>query len=262
MISFANPVRDKLLAGELAIGAGLRQSRTVDIAVIMKSADFDWLFLDLEHGSMDLDMAAQISVAALGAGISPLVRVPNGDYAMATRALDNGAMGIVMPHVDSAEEAQEFAAKMRYPPAGARSIFGAIPQYHGAGGDMGEKTAAMNAAILATVMVESPEAIERVDAIAAVEGVDVVMIGTNDLCAEVGVPGRYDDPKIVAAYEALTAACAKHGKWAGMGGVYDDALITKYVGMGVRFILSGNDLSFMLSGARARSGALRQINLA
>ena len=261
MVSFANPVRDRLAAGDLALGVGMRQSRTVDIAPIMKACDFDWLFLDLEHGSMDLDMAAQISVAALGAGISPLIRVPNGDYSMATRALDNGAMGVVMPHVDSAEEAAEVARQLRYPPRGIRSVFGAIPQFHGVGGTAGERIAAMNDAILTTVMVESPEAIAAVDEIAAVDGVDVVMIGTNDLCTEIGCPGVYDDPRIVEAYQALTAACAKHGKWAGMGGVYDDALIAKYVAMGVRFILSGNDLTFMMSGARARSGALRNIKL-
>ena len=87
------------------------------------------------------------------------------------------------------------------------------------------------------------------------------MIGTNDLCAELGCHGQYESPKIVAAYEAVTAACAKHGKVAGMGGVYDDALIAKYAGMGVRFVLAGNDLTFMVSGAKARAGALRKIKL-
>ena len=112
-----NPARERLEAGELALGVGIRQSRTVDIAAIMKACGYDWLFLDLEHNSMDLDTAVQISVAALGAGIAPIVRVPAGQFWLATRVLDGGALGIVMPHVDTAEEAREIADRLRYPSA-------------------------------------------------------------------------------------------------------------------------------------------------
>src|SRR5271168_3709952 len=98
-----NPARVRLDAGELALGVGIRQSRTVDIAPIMKSCGYDWLFLDLEHNSMDLDTAVQIAVAALGAGIAAVARVPSGQLGMATRFLDGGGLGIVMPHVDTAE---------------------------------------------------------------------------------------------------------------------------------------------------------------
>jgi len=94
-----NSARERLEAGELALGVGICQSRTVDIAAIMKACGYDWLFLDLEHNSMDLDTAVQISVAALSAGIAPIVRVPAGQFWLATRVLDGGALGIVMPHV-------------------------------------------------------------------------------------------------------------------------------------------------------------------
>src|SRR5580692_11860571 len=100
-----NAAKDRLEAGGLALGVILRQARTVDIAPIMQAAGYDWLFLDLEHNSMDLDMAVQISVAALGAGIAPMVRVPARQLWMATRVLDGGALGIVVPHVDTPEEA-------------------------------------------------------------------------------------------------------------------------------------------------------------
>src|SRR5205814_10569182 len=106
-VALRNPARDRLEKGELSLGIGLRQTRTVDIAPIMKAAGYDWLFLDLEHNSMDLDMAVQISVAALGAGIEPVVRVPAGQLWMATRVLDGGALGIVMTQVDTPEQARE-----------------------------------------------------------------------------------------------------------------------------------------------------------
>ena len=96
MLTIPNPARERLQNGELAIGIGLRQARTVDIAFAMKACGFDWLFIDLEHGTMGLDTAVQISIAALGAGISPIVRVPRA-VTILRRALDGGAYGIVIP---------------------------------------------------------------------------------------------------------------------------------------------------------------------
>src|ERR671938_1495 len=113
MATLRNAARENLDAGELALGVILRQARTVDVAPIMKAAGYDWLFLDLEHNSMDLDTAVQISVAALGVGIAPVARVPAGQLWMATRVLDGGGLGIVMPHVDTPEEAQQIARALR-----------------------------------------------------------------------------------------------------------------------------------------------------
>ena len=106
-----NHVKERLEQGKLALGIGLRQARTVDIAKIAKACDYDWLFVDMEHNSMDLDMAAQICVAALDCGVTPLVRVPGHQHFHATRILDNGAMGIVVPHVETAADAKQAVNK-------------------------------------------------------------------------------------------------------------------------------------------------------
>ena len=127
-MALKNPARERLKKGDLSLGVGLRQARTVDIAMAMKTAGYDWLFIDLEHNSMTLDMAVQISVAANGVGISPIVRVPYRQFDMATRVLDGGAMGIVMPHVDTAEEAAEIVDRLKYPPKGNRSVGGPMAQ--------------------------------------------------------------------------------------------------------------------------------------
>src|SRR4029077_10917108 len=124
-----NAAFDRLKAGELAVGIILRSARTVDIAPAMKAAGFDWLFLDLEHNSMDLDMAVQIAVAALGAGIAPVARVPAGQLWLATRLLDGGGLGSVVPHVDTPAEAQKIAQALRYPPHGHRSVAGGLPHF-------------------------------------------------------------------------------------------------------------------------------------
>ena len=107
-----NAAREKLDQGELSLEVGVRMTRSVEIAKAMAVAGFDWLFLDMEHGVMSLEACAQISTAALDAGIAPIARVPNGEYAIATRALDNGALGIVMPHVDTAAEAREVVNRL------------------------------------------------------------------------------------------------------------------------------------------------------
>src|SRR5207244_10553625 len=111
-----NVAREKLEQGQLSLGVGIRLSRSVEIAKAMAVSGFDWLFLDMEHGVMSLEACAQISTAALDAGIAPIARVPNGEYATATRALDNGALGIVMPPVDSATEATGVVARLHVPP--------------------------------------------------------------------------------------------------------------------------------------------------
>ena len=102
-----NRVRKKLSEGKPAVGLTLRIAPSIEMAAVARQAGFDWLFLDMEHGVMSLEACAQISAAALDAGIAPIARVPNGQYSIATRALDNGALGIVMPHVDTADEAAE-----------------------------------------------------------------------------------------------------------------------------------------------------------
>ena len=116
---------------------------------------------------------------------------------------------------------------------------------------------AVDAATLIVVMLETPEAIANADAIAAVPGVDALLIGTNDLCMEMGIPGEYTHEKVLAAYDTVIAACKKHGKHPGMGGVYAPKLIEGYVKRGMRLILTGNDFSFLMAGAKAQAAAVR-----
>jgi 2-keto-3-deoxy-L-rhamnonate aldolase RhmA len=251
-----NPARERLERGELSLGVGIRVLRSVEVAKAMKSAGFDWLFIDLEHGALSIETASQMCLAALDAGIAPLVRVPNGDYALATRLLDNGAMGIVVPHVETAEEARSIADRLRYPPQGHRGVFSIMPQFDykpHAG-----MTAALNVSNLIAVMLESANAIANAEAIAAVPGIDVLLIGTNDLCVEMGIPGELGHAKVADAYAGMIAACRKHNKWPGMGGVYAEKLMARYIEMGARFILGGGDLGFLMDGAAQRVGFLRK----
>ena len=261
MTHIRNIARERLEAGELAIGMGVRQARSVDIGKIMKTCGYDWLFIDMEHGSMSVDDTVQISIAAADAGITPIVRVPGFQHFHATRVLDGGALGVVFPHVDTAEIANELANFCRYPPRGHRSVVGALPQIDFRSLPVSEAAHAINNAVLVVVMLESPEAIERVEEIAAVDGIDVLLVGTGDLCMEMGIPGQVDSPKVVQAYEKLIAACHRNGKYPGLGGVYKPELMESYIGMGMRFILSSNDLAMMMAASTERASFLRGLSV-
>ena len=259
MITIPNPMREKLDRGELALGVGLRGARTVEIARAMKTAGFDWLFIDMEHNTMSLDDACNISVAGQAEGITPIVRVPGVEHHHATRALDGGAQGIIVPHVDTVEVARQMVANTRYPPVGHRSLYGALPQAGFEAHPIPDLMEALNASTYLVLMIESPQGVENADAIAALPGVDALLIGTADLTAEMGIPGQVDHPDVVAAYETVIAACQRHGKHAGMGGVYAPAIMKKYIDMGMRLILAGSEFSFMMTGAKAQSAAVRAL---
>ena len=261
MVTVRNHAKERLQAGELVLGVGLRQARTVDIGRIMKTAGYDFLFIDLEHNSMSVDLAGQISIAAQDAGITPVVRVPGYEHFHATRALDAGAQGIVVPHVDTADVAARMVSHCMYPPIGYRSVTGALPQLDFEAAPLGEATAAINGATLLILMLETPQAIDNVEEIAAVPGYDVLLLGTNDLCLEMGIPGQLDHPRVGEAFERVIAACKAHGKYAGLGGVYDPPLMQRYLAMGFRLVLAGSDLTFMLAAAKERAAAVRAMNV-
>ena len=250
-------MRERIAAGGLALGLGLRQARTVDIGRAMATAGVDWLFVDLEHSSMPLDVAVQISVAAADAGIAPIVRVPAGDFGLACRALDGGAHGIVMPHVDDPEQAAAFVRACRYPPAGVRGVTTALPHTAFAPLPLAEGLERSEADVLLIAMVETEEAAAHADAIASTPGLDGIMVGTQDLSVEVGRPGDITSEPVAAAVATTIEACNRHGKLVGLGGVGDPALLLRYHEQGVHFGLIGSDLSLLMAAVSARVAALR-----
>ena len=257
MSTVPNHALRQLRAGKLAVGMGVRNARTVDIAQIARTCGYDWLFIDCEHSSMDLDTAAQISAASLAVGVTPVVRVPGVEHWHASRVLDNGAQGIVVPHVDDAAQAKRVANACRFPPIGHRSMGGGLQQLGFAPVPVGEAARIVNEETLVVVMLESPRGIENCEAIAAVPGIDALLIGTNDLCFEMGIPGQFNDARVRDAYTKVIAACRKHGKFPGMGGMYTAELLERHIGMGVQLILSGSDFSLLMQAGKARADLVR-----
>ena len=257
MITIANHALRQLRAGKLAIGLGLRQARTVDIAQIAKTCGFDFLFIDCEHSSLELDTAAQIAAASLAVGVTPLVRVAGLEHWHASRILDNGAQGVVVPHVDDAAQAARVASACRFPPVGKRSMGGGLQQLGFASMPVGDAARIVNSETLVVVMIESPQGVANCEEIAAVPGIDALLIGTNDLCFEMGIPGQFNDPRVAEAYKRVIAACRKHGKFPGMGGMYTPELLERHIAMGVQLVLSGSDFSLLMQAGRERASLVR-----
>jgi 4-hydroxy-2-oxoheptanedioate aldolase len=253
-----NRAKEKLAAGELTLCMGLRQAHTADIAQIAAASGFDAVYVDLEHSPLSLETTSTLCIGALGAGITPLVRVPGHDVAMAIRVLDGGALGVIFPQVETAEQARTLAAGCRYPPLGQRSVMGSGPAHGYRALPLGEVNAALNADTLLIVMLETAEGIASAEAIAAVDGVDMLLIGANDLSTALGIPGELRHAKMHEAFATSAAACKAQGKLFGIGGVRGDLELQRELyRMGGTFIIAGHDTNYLMAAARADAAALR-----
>jgi 4-hydroxy-2-oxoheptanedioate aldolase len=255
-----NGVKDKLARDEVVSSMMVRLVRGVEIARIARTAGFDTFYIDMEHCSFSLESTSQICMAALDIGIPAFVRVPANTPEYISRVLDGGAMGVIAPHVRSAEQAREVVRHARFAPQGNRSANGGLPHLQYRNFPTAEANLALNQATMVIVMMEALEALERVEEIAAVDGVDMMLVGTNDLTAEWGIPGQYDDPRVAAAYARTIAACRKHGKHVGIGGLASRPdLVEEFVRMGARFVSTGTDLSFLMAACTAKAKAVASL---
>ncbi|MGH7160505.1 MAG: HpcH/HpaI aldolase family protein [Acetobacteraceae bacterium] len=259
MTLIENKAKRKLEAGGVAVSFGVHHLKTAAAPLIAAATGHDILFIDMEHGPYNVQEAVQLCLAALPAGIAAVVRVCAGALDEATRLLDNGALGIMVPHVDTAERAREVAASFHYPPQGRRSWGGPPALYGYRPPAVAEAMAAINREVLTVVMIESPEAVTNAEAIAAVPGVDVLLIGTFDLTAELGIAGQVTHAKVVEAYARVAAACRAHGKVLGMGGINHPEDVKRYLGMGARYLGSGSDQEYIVAGAASRMKLLAEM---
>jgi 2-dehydro-3-deoxyglucarate aldolase/4-hydroxy-2-oxoheptanedioate aldolase len=246
--------RERLTAGEPLVGTFLNLGSPVS-AEICAIAGYDWVLIDLEHGSgSQAELLGQLQ-AVDGSGCVPLVRVELSARTPVSRALDPGAAGIMFPRIESAAEAREAVRFLRFPPDGVRGV--AAQNRAGRFGSVAlSELGRLDDDLVGVVQVETLGAIEDLDAIAAVEGVDVLFVGPGDLSYALGIPGRLDDPRYIAALDAVVGAAAAHGCAAGVL-VRDVEEADRHLSVGFRFIGIGSDSSLIMSGARATVSAFR-----
>lgn len=255
-----NLVREKLARDEVVASMTARLVRGVEVAQIAASAGFDSLYVDLEHGPLTIDVTGQICISALALGVTPFVRVPALSPEFVGRVLDAGALGIIAPHVLSAEQARDVVRMARFPPLGTRSAAGHLPQFGFRTWPASVGDPVLDAATMVVPMIETREALEKVEEIVAVEGVDMVLVGSNDLTADMGVPGQFDSHELRDAFRRIIAAARGCGKHVGIGGLASRPdLVAEFVQMGARYVSTGTDLGFLVDAANAKAKAVREL---
>jgi 2-keto-3-deoxy-L-rhamnonate aldolase RhmA len=243
-----NPVKKALKQGQVQVGCGFGQLRSIDVAKILAAAGFHWTFLDTEHGSFDIETVQDLCRAAVAAGVTPLVRVADMQYALVARALDCGAQGVIFPRVESPDLLARAISWTQFPPAGVRG-FGLGPQhidYERAA--IPDVLAHMNENIMAVLQIETVRAVEARNELLAIPGIDAVMIGPVDLSISLGVPGEFDHPKMVDAIEKIRDASNAYGIAPGIH-TRTVALAKTWKSRGMRFLGSGAETGYLLEKA-------------
>lgn len=255
-----NPLIRRLAAGESALCLAVRLMRLPHIAHMAKAAGMDALYVDMEHSAIGLEDASKLCIAAWDVGVTPLVRVPSHDGHDISRVLDGGAAGVIVPHIETAAEAAAVVEAALFPPLGKRSVAGSGVVLGYAAHPPEEICRRLNDRTLVIAMLESEAGIANAEAIAAVPGIDMLLIGTNDLCAEYGIHGQHEHPKVRAAYEAAAAACRRHDLWLGVGGIKTGTtLLADIHKMGGCFLLARTDEALLLAAIKDEAKALREV---
>ena len=248
--------KDKLRGGQVALGGWVMTGSPV-VAEIMAGEDFDFLGVDMEHTAIDYPVLQQIAMAAKASGTDLLARLESADAVVqAKRVLDAGATGIIVPMVNSRQEAELAAAMARFPPAGIRgAAFSRASDY---GRNFGSYFETHNDSVIVAVMMEHIRSVENADEILSVPGIDATFIGPYDLSTSMGKPGQLDDSAVQEAIQTIFHASVRHGVAPGLHVVQTDAdEVARRVEQGFRFVACGLDTEFIVHSCRSILGKVR-----
>ncbi len=245
-----NKVKWALAEGRIQYGCAVNTLRVPEVARILAAAGFDYTYIDAEHGSFGIETIQDLCRAAIDCGLIPIVRVADLQYSLVARALDNGAMGIIFPRVESPELLAKAVSWTKFPPLGVRG-FGLTPthvRYEPV--SIADIARHVNDNTLVVLQIETRTAVERCDELLSVPGIDVVMVGPVDLSISLGVPGDFFHQTMVDAIEKVRDSCLRHGVTPGIQTrAVDLACFWKERGM--RFIGCGAETGMLLQGAKA-----------
>ncbi|RSL64790.1 hypothetical protein CEP54_004590 [Fusarium duplospermum] len=253
-VQYTNNLLRCVTRKEVCKSFGIKLSTSPQIVQTARHAGFDSLFIDLEHAWLTLAEASNLCNVGHLAGITPFVRVPHQcGNGFVQRVLDGGAMGVIFPHIESADEAKAAVRISKYPPHGCRSMTGAMPLFNMRPTPLKEAIEfGNNSGSTVFAMIESKNAVNNSEEIAAVEGVDVLLIGSFDLTIDLGVGGNWDSKEYRTSVEKVSQVCRKHNKIFGVAGIYDNPTLHEWFinTLGARFMLVQQDLSLIAGGGQ------------
>ena len=251
-----NPVKQRIAEGGLALGTMLFEFASPGIARIVAGAGAEFVILDMEHSGWGFETVKQQIAAARAAGMVAMVNPPSGAFENVGRCLDLGAQGLMIPIVETREQAEALVAATRYPPHGHRgSAFGVAHDDY-ATGDPAATMVRANRDILLMAKIETAKGVTNADAILGVPGIDVGFVGHTDLSVSLGMPGRFDHPEFIAARDAVVAACRRHGKAAGCSSPSVAAGVA-WIEAGFRLVTYSGDIWIFAEAMKAGLDALK-----
>ncbi|MCX7383044.1 MAG: aldolase/citrate lyase family protein [Alphaproteobacteria bacterium] len=254
-------LRRRMETGGIALGCNVRFSRSPEVGALLAASGMQWIMLDFEHSPASPHLASDIALGALRAGVVPLARPSSHDPREIAGLLTNGALGLIVPHVDTPAQAVAVAAAARFAPRGVLSVPGSLPHF-GYALSLAEACARFNEEVMVLAMIESAEALANAPAIAAVPGIDGLFIGASDLLWETGHPGDYGGPVLRDAMHRVARAARDAGKFSGMGGPREEVVWQEAIAAGIRFVMTENDLALLMRGARDRAAFFERCTLA
>ncbi len=253
----SNPVREKLGRGEPVFGPMIMEFASPGVAQIFAGAGADFIVYDQEAGCLDTATIKTQMALTRGLNIAPVVNVAWHDYPLLVRPLDCGAMGLMVPVVQTRAEAETISRITHYPPAGIRGAAFGIMHDDYEGKDIDKAIEIADARNLIIAKIETVKGVENINEIISVPGIDVAFVGHMDLSVSLGQPGRYDTPHFIAAVDRVIAACKRHGK-VGACLVTTPEAAKQWMAKGYRFIIYSTDVILIISAFRAGIDAIRR----
>lgn len=255
----AAPIKAKLAAGEATIGTWLSMAHE-SIAEILAGAGYDWVVVETEHTAIDVSEVLRLIMAIEGQGCVPLVRLAWNDPIQTKAVLDSGAAGVLVPMVNSPDEARAAVEAVKYPPLGKRGV--GLARAQGYGQNFQRYVEQANADTLLMIQIEHIDAVNRIDEILSIDGIDGTFIGPYDLSMSMGLPGQLDHPDIITAKRRVLEATLARGLTAGIHLVHPDrapADMASCLADGYRFIALGTDILFLGDACRDLNTAARNL---
>ncbi len=252
-----NVVIERLANGLPVFVFGVRMSRTVDVVKIAKGTGHHVLWIDLEHSGMSMDAAVQLCSSALDAGLVPMIRIREGEIGLIGPLMDGGALGVMAPMIETAEEAIQISKACRFPPDGGRSQNSALPLFGYRKIPAKQVNARCNESAFVAVTIESERGFANLEAIAAVPGVDLIICGCNDFSADLGILGEYEDERVYRTLVKAIEVCNRQKKPIAIAGIGNTPYLQKFIAAGAApFHITGFDAEMLSEIAQARRAVL------
>ena len=251
-----NLIKNDVLAGKPVAGAMVFEFFSPGMSAILANAGCRFALYDMEHTGLGFETLKWLFASCRGLPIEPMVRVPRGEYTWIARALDLGARGVMIPMVESAEQARSVVQACRYPPLGRRGAAFGFAQCDYQGGDVGEKIRKYHERTLVVAQIETERGLDQVEQIAAVGGIDVLWGGHFDLSNFMGIPAQFNHPAFDAAMRKVAQVARAHGKAAGFMAT-DAAWIARAREMGYTMIAGGTDTGLLEAALKGMVGQIQ-----